>query len=87
MTQIITNYSTYDQAYYYADLKRLPRVSEDERRHLLASVQTTHDPRLTAQIKQQLMESYLPLPSTSPLRSAPSPATSAICPTSSGRPT
>lgn len=61
MTQIITNYTTYDQAYYYADLKRLPRVSEQERRHMLASMQTTHDPCLNAQIKQQLIESYLPL--------------------------
>jgi hypothetical protein len=29
MNTIITNYITYDQAYYYADLKRLPRLSRD----------------------------------------------------------
>ncbi len=47
----ITNYTTYDQAYYYADLKRIPRLSEEERRHLLVCMQTTHDPHLSAQIK------------------------------------
>src|SRR6266849_4487966 len=62
MTQTITNYTTYDQAYYYADLKRLPRLSEEQRRHLMTSLPTADDnPHLTAQIKQQLIESYLPL--------------------------
>jgi hypothetical protein len=61
MTQTITNYTTYDQAYYYADLKRLPRLSEEERRYLMPSLPTADNPHLTAQIKQQLIESYLPL--------------------------
>jgi RNA polymerase sigma factor (sigma-70 family) len=61
MTQTITNYTTYDQAYYYADLKRLPRLSEEQRRHLVTSLPTADNPHLTAQIKQQLIESYLPL--------------------------
>src|SRR6266852_4733302 len=61
MTQIITNYTTYDQAYYYADLKRLPRLSEEDRRGLKRSLSTAHDPSQSAQIKQQLIESYLPL--------------------------
>ncbi len=58
MTQTITNYTTYDQAHYYADLKRLPRLSEEQRRHLITSIATTDNP---TQIKQQLIESYLPL--------------------------
>lgn len=61
MTQPITNYTTYDQAYYYADLKRVPRLSDEDRRHLITHLSTTHDPHLTASIKQQLIESYLPL--------------------------
>jgi RNA polymerase sigma factor (sigma-70 family) len=56
MTQPITNYTTYDQAYYYADLKRLPRLSEEERRHLITSLPTADDP---TRIKQHLIESYL----------------------------
>ena len=61
MTQTITNYTTYDQAYYYADLKRLPRLSEEERRHLMTSLPTANDPHLADQIKHRLIESYLPL--------------------------
>ena len=58
---VITNYTSYDQAYYYADLKRLPRLSEEERRRLTASLPLANDPQLTTQIKHQLIESYLPL--------------------------
>src|SRR5258708_4558582 len=61
MTTPITNYTTYDQAYYYADLKRLPRLSEEERRHLITSMQIAEGPHLTTQIKHHLIESYLPL--------------------------
>jgi RNA polymerase sigma factor (sigma-70 family) len=62
MTPPITNYTTYDQAYYYADLKRLPRLSREERQHLVTTLAeafptTLPEPRL----KQQLIESYLPL--------------------------
>jgi RNA polymerase sigma factor (sigma-70 family) len=56
MAQPITNYTTYDQAYYYADLKGLPRLSEEERRSLITRLSTADNP---AQIKQHLMESYL----------------------------
>src|SRR5215472_9048512 len=56
MATIITNYTTYDQAYYYADLKGLPRLSEEDRQHLITSLPTTDNP---AHLKQQLMESYL----------------------------
>ncbi len=58
---VITNYTSYDQAYYYADLKRLPRLSEEERRRLTASLPLANDPQLTTRIKHQLIESYLPL--------------------------
>jgi RNA polymerase sigma factor (sigma-70 family) len=54
----MTHYTTYDQAYYYADLKRLPRLSEKQRRHLMTSLPTANNP---TQIKHQLIESYLPL--------------------------
>ncbi len=59
MAVILTNYTTYDQAYYYADLKSLPRLSQTDRQSLIASLSTTSDPRQIAQIKRQLMESYL----------------------------
>ena len=63
MTTPITNYTTYDLAYYYADLRRLPRLSQGERQHLItqASVTPTH-PALfqEAQVKHQLIEGYLP---------------------------
>src|SRR5260221_852698 len=59
----ITNYTTYDLDYYYADLKRLPRLSPEERRQLitLASAAPTR-PALSqgTQVKQQLIEGYLP---------------------------
>ena len=57
MTQPLTNYTTYDQAYYYADLRRLSRLSEEDRRSLVTRLPTADNPAL---IKQQLMESYLP---------------------------
>ena len=57
-TTIMTNYSSYDQAYYYADLKRLPRLSEQQRQDLLRRLATAENP---TPLKQQLMESYLPL--------------------------
>jgi RNA polymerase sigma factor (sigma-70 family) len=56
MTPPITNYTTYDQAYYYADLKGLPHLSEGDRHSLITRLPTADNP---AQIKQRLMESYL----------------------------
>ena len=61
MAAITTNYTTYDQAYYYADLKRLPRLSEEDRRLLVTSLPTADNPDLITHIKQHLIESYLPL--------------------------
>jgi hypothetical protein len=38
MTTAITNYTTYDLASYYADLRSLPCLSRDERQHLLTDL-------------------------------------------------
>src|SRR6266700_4766891 len=58
-----TNYTTYDLAYYYADLKRLPRLSREERQSLVTGMSGAHtSPAISqeAQIKQRLIEGYLP---------------------------
>jgi RNA polymerase sigma factor (sigma-70 family) len=63
MTTAITNYTTYGLAYYYADLRRLPCLSRDERQHLLTSLSQAHPTRATPpepRFRQQLIESYLP---------------------------
>lgn len=60
MTHLMTHYTTYDQAYYYADLKRLPRLSEAQRRSLLSQLSTAASPSLRASLTEQLVESYLP---------------------------
>jgi RNA polymerase sigma factor (sigma-70 family) len=64
MATIITNYTTYDLAYYYADLRRLPRLSREERQHLLTGLSgipiSPAIPQDDTQIKQRLIESYLP---------------------------
>jgi RNA polymerase sigma factor (sigma-70 family) len=73
MTHTITNYTTYDQASYYADLKRLPRLSEEQRRHLMTTLPAADNPDLTTQVKHQLIESYLPLAKSLAI---------ALCPTS-----
>lgn len=64
MTAAITNYTTYDLAYYYADLRSLPCLSCDERQHLLTNLSQAHPTRATLpepRFRQQLIESYLPL--------------------------
>ena len=73
MAQPITNYTTYDQAYYYADLQRLPRLSEEERRCLMTGLPAADTPHLTAQIKRQLIESYLPLATYCAIDLCPTP--------------
>ena len=63
MATIVTNYTTYDLAYYYADLRSLPCLSRDDRQHLLAELPQAPATRATLpepQLKQQLIESYLP---------------------------
>ena len=63
MTTTITNYTTYDLEYYYADLKRLPRLSREERQCLVTGMSGAQVspamPRET-QVKHQLIEGYLP---------------------------
>jgi len=63
MTTTITNYTTYDLDYYYADLRRLPRLSREERQHLVTGMSgpqvSPAMPRET-QVKHQLIEGYLP---------------------------
>lgn len=63
MATIITNYTTYDLAYYYADLKQLPRLSREDRQSLVTGLSGAHlSPALLQDtpVKQQLIESYLP---------------------------
>jgi RNA polymerase sigma factor (sigma-70 family) len=62
MTQTITHYTTYDQAYYYADLQRVPRLSDAQRRHLVTGMAAAHaSPPQDSQVKHQVIESYLHL--------------------------
>jgi sigma-70-like protein len=64
MTTSLTNYTTYDLAYYYADLRRLPCLSREERQHLVTGLSVAHSIPAAlpeAQLKQQVIESYLPL--------------------------
>ncbi len=59
MSQIITNYTTYDLAYYYADLARLPRLSDEKCQQLITStIQTTH---LDPEARKRLIEGHLKL--------------------------
>jgi RNA polymerase sigma factor (sigma-70 family) len=65
MATIITNYTTYDMAYYYRDTKRLPRLCKEEERQLVASLAAPTTPSLPAQqmaqVKQRLIEGHLGL--------------------------
>jgi RNA polymerase sigma factor (sigma-70 family) len=58
----ITNYTTYDLEYYYADLRRLPRLSRDERQSLVTGMSGAHiSPAISqeTQVKHRLIEGYL----------------------------
>ena len=64
MTSPVTHYTTYDLEYYYADLKRLPALSPEERQHLFTQVTTPAPQKTQGQqttLKHRLIESYLPL--------------------------
>jgi RNA polymerase sigma factor (sigma-70 family) len=67
MPTIITNYTTYDLAYYYADTKRLPHLSKEEEQSLIASLAPATAQQLPMQqiirAKQRLIEGYLGLAS------------------------
>src|SRR5260221_1658962 len=63
MTTTITNYTTYDLEYYYADLRRLPRLSREERPGLVngsSGPQSSPAMPRETQVKHQLIEGYLP---------------------------
>ncbi len=63
MTTTITNYTTYDLEYYYADLKRLSRLSHKERQRLVTGIlgaQVSPAMPQETQVKHQLIEGYLP---------------------------
>src|SRR5215467_11583766 len=59
----LTNYTTYDLDYYYTDLKRIPRQTDEERHRLIASLaiaQAQPLPLMQAtSTKQHLIEGYL----------------------------
>ena len=59
MVQTVTNYTTYDLAYYYADLARLPRLSEEERQQLTLSL--AQPTRSDDQARNRLIEGHLKL--------------------------
>ncbi len=65
MATIITNDTTYGLRYYYADTKRLARLSKEEERQLIASLAAPTTPSLPAQqiiqVKQRLIEGHLGL--------------------------
>jgi hypothetical protein len=65
MPTIITNYTTYELRYHYADTRRLPRLSKEEERILIASLAPPTTPSLPAQqinqVKQRLIERHLGL--------------------------
>ncbi len=65
MATIITNYTTYDLAYYYADTKRIPRLSKEEEQGLIASLAAATAQPLPMQqitrVKQRLIEGHLGL--------------------------
>ncbi len=65
MPTIITNYTTYDLRYYYADTKRLPRLSKEEEQRLIASLASTTTQYLPmhqiTRAKQRLIEGHLGL--------------------------
>lgn len=65
MATIVTNYTTYDLAYYYADLKCLPRLPREERQRLVTGMLgDSTSPTLSqndTQVKHRLIEGYLPL--------------------------
>ena len=54
-----TNYTTYDLAYYYADLKHIRRLSDEERQRLVTGLCPSSPEAFV--VKQQLIESFLPL--------------------------
>lgn len=72
MTTITTHYTTQDQAYFYADLHRLPpRLSPEEQRALLASTPPTAS-HLDRQARNRLVEGHLGLATHIAIKECPS---------------
>jgi RNA polymerase sigma factor (sigma-70 family) len=61
MFQTIASYKTNDLAYYYADLRRVPRLTDKERQDLVTSLATIESQDERRKVQQRLIESYLPL--------------------------
>jgi RNA polymerase sigma factor (sigma-70 family) len=65
MSTTITNYTTYDLASYYTDVKRLPRLSDEEEQHLISTLARAATQPVSAQhlsqAKQRLIEGHLGL--------------------------
>jgi RNA polymerase sigma factor (sigma-70 family) len=58
--QTITSDTTYGQAYSYADLRSVPRLTEQQRRDLLAHFPRERSSNVLNRAQQQFVESYLP---------------------------
>ena len=63
MARILTNYTTYDMAYYYRDTKYLPHLCKEEECQLVASlaIPTSLPAQQIAHSKQRLIEGHLGL--------------------------
>jgi RNA polymerase sigma factor (sigma-70 family) len=60
MGQTITNHTTYDQAYYYADIHHLPRLSDEEQQALIRTASPAA-PHLNTKARNRLIEGHLGL--------------------------
>ncbi len=67
---VMTHYTTQDQAYFYADLHRLPRLSQEEQRALLASTPPTAA-HLDRAARNRLVEGHLGLATHIAIRECP----------------
>jgi RNA polymerase sigma factor (sigma-70 family) len=70
MTSMTTSYTTYDLAYYYADLKHIPPLSDEEQHHLLTST-PPGAPCLETAARNRLIEGHLGLASHIALAECP----------------
>jgi len=64
MATTLTDATTYGLACYYADLKRIAPLSDEERRHLVTCLATPHTPSAlqeAIQVKHRLIEDHLRL--------------------------
>lgn len=59
MPSFTTNYTTYDLAAYYADLKELARLTDEQRQGLRTALLVASTPEEATALKHQLIQSYL----------------------------